>query len=316
MAQIKRYIIAGGILVCALGAAFIMKAGATTPPQQSAAPRAEPPVKISAIELTSAPTLPVLPDAAPLPDARVIRTVARDVPVPGDLPSEERAPSFSCEAEMTASPRDAAIVRLDIEATCRPNARATLHHYGMMVTVLTDEDGRASIDVPALSQSAVFILAYEDGKGALATAQVDDLPLYDRYVVQWRGDAQSLRLHAFEYGADFGQPGHVWSRSGHDEAEGFVMRLGDDAPAPALRAEIYTFPTAGATRDGTVALRLEAEVTKDNCGRDLEAQGISTGGEDAALEVSDLVLPMPDCAAVGEFLVLKNLFNDLNIAQN
>ena len=170
--------------------------------------------------------------------------------------------------------------------------------------------------MPALSRAAVFIAAFEDGKGALATAQVDDLELYDRFVVQWRGDAQSLReLHALEYGADFGLPGHVWSRAGQDEAEGAVMRLGGDAPGPALRAEIYTFPTAGATREGTVALRLEAEVTEGNCGRDLEAQGISTNGEGAGLHVRDLLLPMPDCAALGEYLVLKNLFNDLKIAQ-
>ncbi len=316
MARIKRYIIAGGILVCALGVGFLLQARATTPPPQSATPRAEPPVEISGIELTSAPALPTLPDAVALPHAGVIRAVARDVPLPGGLPSEERAPAFSCEAEMTASLRDAAIVHLEIEAACRPNARGTLHHNGMMVTVLTDADGRARLDMPALSQSAVFILAFEDGKGALATAQVDDLPLYDRYVVQWRGDAQSLRLHAFEYGADFGQPGHVWSQPGHDEAEGFVLRLGDDAPGPALRAEIYTFPTANATRDGTVALRIEAEVTEENCGRDLEAQAVSIGREGAALQVSELLLPMPGCDAVGEFLVLKNLFNDLNIAQN
>ena len=316
MAQLKRYIMAGGVLACVLGIGYFMQAGATPSPQPVAMASVEEPVKISGIELTSAPALPLMPDAVDLPDAPVTRAVARDMAVPDDLPSEERAPSFSCEAEMTASVRAAAVVRLDLEADCRPNARFTLHHNGMMISVLTDEDGRARVDVPALSKSAVFIAAFEDGKGAVATAQVDDLPLYDRFVMQWRGDAQSLRLHAFEYGAEFGLPGHVWSKVGQDEATGFVMRLGDDVPGPGLRAEIYTFPTVGATREGTVALRVEAEVTTGNCGRDLEAQGISTDGEGASLQVRDLVLPMPDCAALGEYLVLKNLFNDLNIAQN
>lgn len=316
MAQIKRFLMAGGVLVCVLGIGYFMQAGATTPPQPTGLASVEAPVEISRIELTSAPALPLMPGAVDLPDAPVTRVVARDMAVPENLPSEERAPSFSCEAAMTATLRAAAVVRLDLEAACRPNARFTLHHNGMMVSVLTDADGRARIDMPALSQSAVFIAAFEDGNGALATAQVDDLVLYDRFVVQWRGDAQSLRLHALEYGADFGLPGHVWSSAGHDEAEGFVMRLGDDVPGPALRAEIYTFPTVGATREGTVALRLEAEVTKDNCGRDLEAQGISTQGVGVALRVQDIVLPMPDCTALGEYLVLKSLFNDLNIAQN
>jgi hypothetical protein len=55
-------------------------------------------------------------------------------------------------------------------------------------------------------------------------------------------------------------------------------------------------------------------VSEANCGRELEAQTIATG--DAGLKVQDIVLAMPDCEAVGEFLVLKNLFNDLKIAQN
>ncbi|WP_104018503.1 hypothetical protein [Roseovarius nitratireducens] len=315
MAQIRRYIVAGGSIFAALGYAYFMQAGAASPPGPARAAQVAQPVEISRIELTSAPALPLMPDPATLPDAQVTRAVARDIAVPGDLPSEERAPSFECEAEMTASVREAAIVRLDLEAPCHPNARVTLHHNGMMISALTDVDGGARIDLPALAESAVFIAAFEDGKGALATATIDDLALYDRFVVQWSGDARSLRLHALEYGADFGMPGHVWSEGTQAEAEGFVMRLGGDVPGPALRAEVYTFPTASATREGTVALRLEAEVTDGNCGRDVEAQGISTEGDGAALRVQDLVLPMPGCEATGEFLVLKNLFNDLNIAQ-
>jgi hypothetical protein len=79
-------------------------------------------------------------------------------------------------------------------------------------------------------------------------------------------------------------------------------------------AEIYTFPTANARRGGEVTLRVEAEVSAANCGRDLEAQTIATAP--GGLKVQDLVLAMPDCTSVGEFLVLKNLFNDLKIARN
>jgi len=315
MAQARRYIIAAGSIVAAIGFAFFMQAWAASPPGPVSAAAVSEPVEISGIELTSAPALPRMPDPVALPDTQVSRVVARDTPTPGDLPSEERAPTFSCDAAMTASVRDAAIVRLDIEAPCHPDARFTLHHNGMMVSALTDGDGHASIDIPALAASAVFIISFEDGKGALATARIDAFALYDRFVVQWHGDTRSLRLHAFEYGADFGRPGHVWTEGAQDGAEGFVMRLGGDVPGPALRAEVYSFPTSAATRAGTVALRLEAEVTPGNCGRDVEAQGISTDADGDGLRVRDLVLPMPDCAAVGEYLVLKNLFNDLNIAQ-
>jgi len=315
MAEVRRYITVAATFACALGSGYLLQAGASAPPQQHSAASAVKPVEISGIELTSAPALPSMPDAAALPGAQVTRAVARDIAVTGDLPSEERAPSFDCEAEMTAAAREAAIVRLSLSAPCRPDTRVTLHHNGMMVSALTDSEGRTQIDLPALAESAVFIASFEDGKGALATATIKDFASVDRYVVQWHGDARSLRLHALEYGADFGLPGHVWTGAEQDTAEGFVMRLGDDVPGPALRAEVYTFPSADTSREGTVTLRLEAEVTEGNCGRDIEAQGISTGGEGTSLRVRDLVLPMPDCAALGEFLVLKNLFDDLNIAQ-
>jgi hypothetical protein len=315
MAHVRRYIIAGGSIMAALGYAFFMQAGASSPPGPERATGTVPRVEISGIELTSAPTLPVMPDAAALPGAQVVRAVARDMAVPADLPSEERAPSFDCEAEMTATVRPAAMVRLDLFASCRPDSRVTLHHNGLMVSALTDSDGRLRADLPALAESAVFIASFEDGKGALATARIPDIAAHDRFVVQWHGDARSLRLHALEYEADFGQPGHVWTGAATEGGEGVVLRLGFDLPGPALHAEVYTFPTADAARDGRVTLRLEAEVTEGNCGRDIEAQGISTDGEGAALRVRDVVLPMPGCDAVGEYLVLKNLFNDLSIAQ-
>jgi hypothetical protein len=299
MAHIRRYIIAAGGLIAVLGFALFMQAGASHPPgPERVAPVAQP-VQISGIELTSAPALPALPDPAALPEAQVTRAVARDTALPRDLPAVH----------------EAAIVRLDLLAPCRHNARVTLHHNGMMVSAITDADGRARVDIPALAESAVFIASFEDGNGALAVVSVPDFAAYDRFVVQWRGDARSLRLHALEYGADFGLPGHVWSGAGQHRAEGFVMRLGGEAPGPALHAEIYTFPTTVAPREGTVALRVEAEVTADNCGRDLEAQGISTDGDGTGLRVRDLVLPMPNCDALGQYLVLKNLFNDLKIAQ-
>jgi len=103
MAEIRRYITVAATFACALGSGYLLQAGATAPPQQPASASAVKPVEISGIELTSAPALPSMPDAAALPGAQVTRAVARDIAVTGDLPSEERAPSFACEAEMTAA---------------------------------------------------------------------------------------------------------------------------------------------------------------------------------------------------------------------
>ena len=212
-----------------------------------------------------------------------------------------------------------AMVEVTLSAPCQPNTGFTLHHNGMMFTAVTGDQGESTLSVPALTEAAVFIAAFEDGQGAIATATVDTLALYDRFVVQWRGGA-ALHVHALEYGADFGGSGHVWAGASQDMTRalkgegGFITSLGEPDMDQALRAEVYTFPTGAAAQGGEVHLQIEAEVTDTNCGRDLEAQSIAIGVN--GLNVQDIVLAMPDCDGVGDFLVLKNLFNDLKIASN
>jgi hypothetical protein len=78
-------------------------------------------------------------------------------------------------------------------------------------------------------------------------------------------------------------------------------------------AEIYTFPTGMMGSDFEVMLVAEAEITSGNCGQELSAQSlqISPTGQTSAL---DLTMIMPECNAVGDFLILQNMFEDLTIA--
>ncbi len=324
MSKARRYITAGGTLACALGIGYFMQAGAQSPAQSAElvpAQTVEVPVEITQIELTSAEAVPPMtaPEPVALPAAPVTLAVAEEAQRTNTLPKEEVAPSFACDYVMQARAQAAAMVEVTLSAPCQPNTGFTLHHNGMMFTAVTDNNGESTLSVPALTESAVFIAAFEDGQGAIATATVDTLALYDRYVVQWRGGT-ALHVHALEYGADFGGSGHVWAGAGRDMTRalkgegGFLTSLGEPEMDQALRAEVYTFPTGAASRDGTVLLQVEAEVTDANCSRDFEAQSIATGAN--GLEVQDIVLAMPDCDGIGDFLVLKNLFNDLKIASN
>ena len=130
-----------------------------------------------------------------------------------------------------------------------------------------------------------------------------------------------MQIHALEFGSEYGEDGHVWADSARDQSSaslgegGFLSVLGNPDIDNAYVAEVYTFPTDVAKRSGEVVLSVEAEVTASNCGRDVEAQSlqISAGGP---LKTQDLVLSMPDCNTVGDFLVLKNLLNDLKVAGN
>ncbi|SFD66445.1 translocase [Roseivivax sediminis] len=344
MIRSKTALLATGTLFCALATGYVMQYGLTLPGEDMT-PRG--PVVVTGIVDTAArtdgPGAGVAPTGAPGP-ATVDPAPAAIADLPAEarapalpetphhlaaldaapelnaLPREAESPSFDCEVTLEATPIAGALVRLQLASPCRNGTRVSLHHSGLMITETTDEDGALTIDMPALTGNAVFIASFDDGGGAVAQASVSSLPFYDRVVLQWQ-DRSALELHAREWGADYFGDGHVW----HDAAGtleeavrgqgGFLLRLGDASlPDPRL-AEVYSYPAGTSVRDGEIAVSVEAEVTEMNCGADIAAQTLDTRAG-AELAVRDLTLAMPDCEAVGDYLVLKNLIEDLKIASN
>ena len=96
---------------------------------------------------------------------------------------------------------------------------------------------------------------------------------------------------------------------------GYMTRNGDIEASEPLMAEVYSFPVAKAGQEGDVALSVEAEVSEANCGLEIEAQALELRGDDP-VKTQNLTLAVPDCDAVGNFLVLNNLLQDLKVAQN
>ena len=244
--------------------------------------------------------------------------VELDAPVTDALP-EALPAAESCVASLTATPGPVATVLLEVHAPCAVDTMGTIHHQGMMFSILTDAEGRATVMAPALAANAVFIADLPGGYGAAAVITVPDVVNYDRAVLQWQGADSGLGLHALEFGADYAQEGHVWAASmrsvdaAQEGTGGFLMRLGDVGIEGALMSEVYTYPTGITALSGTVELSVEAEVLPGNCGRAIAAQSIqiAPGIEASAL---DLTMTMPGCDAVGEFLVLKNMLRSLTLA--
>jgi hypothetical protein len=174
------------------------------------------------------------------------------------------------------------------------------------------------VTVPALAEGAVFMADLGDAGGAVAAATVTDVNDFDRAVLQWQGDV-GPEIHALEFGARYGEPGHVWhgAPGAADLAiagtGGFLMRLGDGLGLNPQMAEVYTFPSATTQQSGQVAFTIETPVTDATCGRDLAAQTIqvSPGAEPFAF---DLTMAVPGCDFVGEILVLKDMIYDLTLA--
>ncbi len=328
----RRLITSGGTLVCALGIGYLMQSNAQEhQPRVQAAPVTdvqsktleglpETELEISEIKLTSADATSAISVTRTIVGKPNVRASSAEVaPKESDV-VEAPAPVLTCHYSATAEPSVAAMVTLKISAPCAAKGRFTVHHNGMMFTDRMGESGTTELTVPALSVNPVYIVDFENGEGAVARTEVPSLEYYDRVAVQWTGRS-GLQIHAFEYGSAYGDLGHVWADDAGDIATaargegGFLTRHGAADLENSKRVEVYTFPTGTAAQSGNVRLSLEAEVTSENCGRNIEAQSFQIDGA-ALLKVREVVLSMPECNAVGDFLVLKNLLNDLKIASN
>lgn len=225
-----------------------------------------------------------------------------------------------CLTTLSTTASSAAMISVEISASCEPNQRFLLKQGNLKITSQTSAVGFAKMSIPALSLRPEITVLFDDGQFAKSNVAVPEFAGYERVALQWQGQS-GLAIHALEFGADYGRVGHVWREDPRsvDHAEsafgGFITRLGGvDHPA-AMHAEIYSFPSGATRRDGAIRLSVEAEITSFNCGKEVLAQTLQPKVASGA-EMVDLKLRMPECDAVGDFLVLNNLLSDLKIAQN
>ena len=332
MSRARKYLVASGTFATAMAIGFVMQNGdalasrmvdeqpedqVITGSNQTALPEV-PALAMTAPTRGTALSLPANETSPSQPSAPVLLAAADAGAIAEDPPSVDLVMAPDCTVSMSAEPGIAATAVLSIEAPCATDAAATIHHQGMMFTILTDARGSATVVVPVLAQEAVFIAELSDGAGAAAIVSVPDFSQYDRAVLQWQGDT-GMGLHAVEFGAGYTEEGPGWAAELRDPSAaltgegGFLMQLGSaEAEAPLL-AEVYTYPSGLARRDGIVDLSVEAQVTPMNCGRSISAQSIQVSPGSAPFAL-DLTMTMPGCDAIGEFLVLKNMLMSLTLA--
>jgi len=353
MANIKQLGMAAGTFSVALGIGFVMQNGdalASRFSNDASAPEpapftAEETVQVEEVSLIEvAPQqvgvsvepqieapLPVTASAVSLPpSAQIVQE--QETPVQLANLDPEIAPQIEeplvqpvattevmdCVPEMAGVAGAGSTVKIAVTAPCHLNTAFTVHHSGMMFSAMTNEDGRATLAVPALAEVAVVIAAFENGDGAVATAVIPDFADYDRAVLQWEGDAAVI-LSAYENGADFGDDGHIFAGNPGDTARlstaegGYLVRLGDSSIENAKMVEVYTFPSGMNGVISDVMLTAEVEITASNCGQEVNAQSIQVTPTGATSAI-DLTLTMPECDALGDILILQNMFQDLTLA--
>jgi hypothetical protein len=315
-------LISAATAACALGIGFLMQPSTYGPagagggavqagPDLPQEPALAQPISIEKITLTSAEP----------PSSQTGQVAARPAGTEAVIDAERQAPEATCTMDVQAEALPGALVALHIAAPCQGAARITLHHQGMMVTETLDSTGQLDLVVPALSSSATFIVesaAFGETAailGAVARVAVPEMAEVDRVVLQWSGNS-GFEIHAREFGAQYGENGHVWH--GADLAQhsvGQLLQLGDASQLAPRLAEVYSFPRNGVAalaEAGVVEISVEAEITQINCGREISAQSLRMVA--GRVQTRDLVLNMPDCSASGDFLVLNNLVENLKIA--
>ncbi|MFW2588525.1 translocase [Sagittula sp. SSi028] len=302
-----RAAIAGITLCAALGIGYVMQYGGTAPAQ----PPVTGPVELTAIS----PTSSVGARPAPRPTAPQPTPVALDEPA---LPPQDVPVTSNCPVSLDLAPGAGALIAATLTAPCHAAERVTFHHQGMMFTDRMPDDGPLTVTLPALSQTALVMTSFASGATATAVAAVPTLEFYDRIVVQWTGTT-GLGLHAREFGSDYFATGHIHAKARGDLADaargigGFMQTLGRPDMPDAQQAQVYSFPIGAATRSGDIHLTVEAEITPANCNRQIEAQTLQLR-TDHILRTRSVTLDMPECGGTGDFLVLKNLVEDLTIA--
>lgn len=332
-----------GTISCAIAIGFVMQSGevaelrygaraaipavAATPlvgqpvAPPSAGLREDTPLSVEAITLTSAQIhQPVI-----LYDPGFLIKAALDhstfeLPRTADSDHASGADDLSdCFITASAAAQAAAMVAFSLEAPCHAGVPVVVQHDDLMFSTVLSDTGTLDENIPALSQNARIFVTFKTGETAHAFTKIESLPLYDRFVLQWRG-ATGIQLHAREFGAGYGDQGHIWSGerrdltaldSGHG---GHLETLGDASLEGAHLAEIYTFPSSKTKMTGAVTLTVETEVTAENCAEDVRAQTLQfVAGR--RMSTREVTLSMPSCDAIGSFLVLNNLIEDLTVAR-
>lgn len=236
----------------------------------------------------------------------------------GDMAEEPAPPVASCDITINAVAEAAALVAISLAAPCNSAEDVTFAHAGLNFSEQLGPDGDLFVLVPVMTEQAILTVTFADGQEKAVELTVPDFADYERVALVWKG-ATGLQLHALENGADYGDAGHVWAQTPADFGAatsgtgGFLSVLGSTADGYA--ADVYTYPAALMQGGAEPVVSVEAEVMENTCATEI-AGTILRSNRQSVPETQPLTMVVPGCDAVGEYLVLKNLPQDLKLARN
>jgi len=232
---------------------------------------------------------------------------ARDLPSmePSAVPPELALGwnGLPCGPSLHVAPAEAGLVRVAVHAPCHAGEVVEVTYGPLEFAERLSVRGTLQARVPRLARGANISARIE---GTLLEAEAP----VKGHIAEVSGLVWSsplaLSLAAFEFGAGPGGPGHLTAGSGN--GAGRVLRLGDAALGPVT--EFYVGPeTAG---PGVVRLHVMARPTAAGCTGEQPLTAFRSGPR--TLTVRDIRLRLGPCDGNPEFILLKNLLEDLKIA--
>lgn len=259
---------------------------------------------------------PKLPEAVAVTPAPVETEIAKPIETIEPAKPIEAVAADPCPVTLDLSNGENAMIGLTLVSPCHANERVVLKHAGLTVTAKTTVTGALFTDIPAMVQDATIEVMFSDLTSATAQISVPELADMQRFAVQWQ-ENDVFQIHAFEGPGDFGSPADISAAnpqrpvSGVPPKGGFITALGDATTDLPMLAEVYTFAADTSVKPEIV---VEAPITAGACDREIMGQTLQTNA--GVVDISDISLTMPQCDAVGDYLVLKNLASNTNIASN
>ncbi len=210
----------------------------------------------------------------------------------------------TCDLHVAARSASNAMIQLDVLAPCDRGTEIAIGHGSLSFTSKTDSDGALSLEIPAFRPDAEVKVRIPGRATVITSARVPDAMWYDRVGLMWAGDdVLSIRSADVEAGDASGAEG------------AFLVHLGDATLENPQLAKVYSYPSGRTPEGGTVQLSVSAKVTAETCDRTIPVRSVQTARGKAPLS-QQLSVAFPGCDATGQILVLKNMLEDLKIAQN
>lgn len=208
---------------------------------------------------------------------------------PPAAPSAAIAVATCPPASIETTPLPAGLMRVTIASPCRKQEKVRMLYAGIEWVYAIGGDGvlTAQIDC-VVGEDFPLDIVFADGSRVSLKVQALDLARVTKIAVLWRAPV-NLDLHAFEYAAKPGSPGHVWTGAtpSAEEAEATtrgtkrgrgVITTASNGTEAGTKLEVYTFWRSPEQKSGVVAMALDYESRArqpqdpDTCGTGLYSE--------------------------------------------